>query len=98
MTDPRSNLPIMKKIMSVRVDVNSNAAFKESSRISLLRHFLSQLTWRLDGDQQIVEDFLAHLDHSYKGISVYVVVRINTNGRAFRCTRGNRTYFRSHSA
>ncbi|KAK9488678.1 hypothetical protein V1527DRAFT_401104 [Lipomyces starkeyi] len=68
MTDPRSNLPIMKKIMSVRVDVNSNAAFKESSRISLLRHFLSQLTWRLDGDQPIVEDFLAHLDHSYKGV------------------------------
>ncbi|KAK9322447.1 hypothetical protein V1517DRAFT_323487 [Lipomyces orientalis] len=68
MTDPRSNLPIMEKIMSVRLDVNSNAAFKESSRISLLRHFLSQLTWRLDGDQPIVEDFLAHLDHSYKGV------------------------------
>ncbi|KAK9369687.1 hypothetical protein V1509DRAFT_561786 [Lipomyces kononenkoae] len=68
MTDPRSNLLITQKILSVRIDVHTNAAFKESSRISLLRHLLSQLTWRLDGDQPIVDDFLSHLDHSYKGV------------------------------
>lgn len=60
----------MTKLASVRIDPSSNAAFKESSKISLLRKLVSKEDWRFQIEEPIVQDFLDHLDHDYKGISL----------------------------
>ena len=66
--DPRRSWPLMEWLSSFRLDMTSNAAFKESSKITLLEHCILTLGWHFRLDQPILEDFLNHLDHPYKGV------------------------------
>jgi proteasome activator subunit 4 len=66
--DPRRVWPLLDWLSSFRLDVGSNAAFKESSKIQLLNQAIHETGWHFQLDKGIVEDFLAHLDHPYKGV------------------------------
>lgn len=66
--DPRRNWPLVEWLSSFRLDITSNAAFKESSKITLLEHCILDNGWRFQMEKPILEDFLAHLDHPYKGV------------------------------
>ncbi|KAK9455374.1 hypothetical protein V1511DRAFT_500283 [Dipodascopsis uninucleata] len=66
--DMRLGWPIVQKLIEIRIDRSSNAAFKESSRISLLRKLISRVSWNFQLQEPIVKDLLANLDHSYKGV------------------------------
>lgn len=48
--------------------MSSNAAFKESSKIQLLHNCILEAGWHFPFDKPIVDDFLKHLDHPYKGV------------------------------
>ena len=66
--DPRRSWPLVDWLASFRLDMTSNAAFKESSKIQLLQQCVSDLGWHFQLEKPIVEDFLMHLDHPYKGV------------------------------
>lgn len=66
--DPRRSWPLIEWLASFRLDMSSNAAFKESSKITLLEHCIIGLGWHFRLDQPILENFLSHLDHPYKGV------------------------------
>lgn len=66
--DPRRNWPLVEWLASFRLDITSNAAFKESSKITLLEHCILDNGWHFQMDKPILEDFLSHLDHPYKGV------------------------------
>jgi proteasome activator subunit 4 len=66
--DPRRAWPLVDWLASFRLDMSSNAAFKESSKISLLHQSIIDAGWHFQLEKPIVEDFLAHLDHPYKGV------------------------------
>lgn len=66
--DPRRSWPIVDSLASFRLDMSSNAAFKESSKIQLLCQCVSDLGWHFQLEKPILEDFLAHIDHPYKGV------------------------------
>ncbi|KAK9481275.1 hypothetical protein V1514DRAFT_300594 [Lipomyces japonicus] len=66
--DSRLLWPFVEFLTSFRLDVTSNAAFKESSKFSLLRVFIGQLSWKFQNEEQIEQDLLSHLDHGYKGV------------------------------
>lgn len=66
--DPRRSWPIVDWLASFRLDMSSNAAFKESSRIQLVQQCVSDLGWHFQLEKPIIEDFLSHLDHPYKGV------------------------------
>ncbi|KAK8215360.1 Proteasome activator BLM10 [Zalaria obscura] len=66
--DPRRCWPLLDWLASFRLDMDTNAAFKESSKISLLQLVISALGWHFQLEKPILEDFLAHLDHPYKGV------------------------------
>ncbi|KAL8725379.1 MAG: hypothetical protein Q9166_007395 [cf. Caloplaca sp. 2 TL-2023] len=66
--DPRRSWPIVDSLASFRLDMSSNAAFKESSKIQLLCQCVSDLGWHFQLDKPILEDFLTHIDHPYKGV------------------------------
>ncbi|KZF24962.1 putative proteasome activator subunit 4 [Xylona heveae TC161] len=66
--DPRRAWPIVDWLSSFRLDMNSNAAFKESSKIQLLQQCIIDAGWHFQLEKPILEDFLAHLDHPYKGV------------------------------
>ncbi|KAI9741261.1 MAG: hypothetical protein M1834_002977 [Cirrosporium novae-zelandiae] len=66
--DPRRNWPLLDWLSSFRLDMNSNAAFKESSKIMLLNQCISEAAWHFRLEKPIVKDFLAHIDHPYKGV------------------------------
>lgn len=66
--DPRRIWPLLDWIAGFRLDMSSNAAFKESSKIQLLNHAIAEAGWHFQLDKPIVEDFLKHLDHPYKGV------------------------------
>ena len=55
-------------LASFRLDMSTNAAFKESSKINLLHQCIIDAGWHFQLEKPIVEDFLAHLDHPYKGV------------------------------
>jgi proteasome activator subunit 4 len=48
--------------------MSTNAAFKESSKINLLHQCIIDAGWHFQLEKPIVKDFLAHLDHPYKGV------------------------------
>lgn len=48
--------------------MSSNAAFKESSKIQLLHNCILEAGWHFSFDKPIMDDFLKHLDHPYKGV------------------------------
>ncbi|EEH20926.2 hypothetical protein PABG_03157 [Paracoccidioides brasiliensis Pb03] len=66
--DPRRSWPLVDWLTSFRLDMTSNAAFKESSKINLLHQCILDSGWHFRLEKPIVEDFLAHLDHPYKGV------------------------------
>ncbi|EEQ33559.1 Proteasome activator BLM10 [Microsporum canis] len=66
--DPRRSWPLVDWLSSFRLDMTSNAAFKESSKINLLHRCISDSGWHFQLEKPILEDFLAHLDHPYKGV------------------------------
>ncbi|PGH08492.1 hypothetical protein AJ79_05981 [Helicocarpus griseus UAMH5409] len=66
--DPRRSWPLVDWLTSFRLDMSSNAAFKESSKINLLHQCILDSGWHFQLEKPIVEDFLAHLDHPYKGV------------------------------
>ncbi|KAF2674377.1 hypothetical protein BT63DRAFT_449370 [Microthyrium microscopicum] len=66
--DPRRVWPLIDWLSSFRLDVGSNAAFKESSKIHLLNQAIVEGGWHFQLDKEIVDDFLAHIDHPYKGV------------------------------
>ena len=66
--DPRRSWPLVDWLASFRLDMSSNAAFKESSKIILLEHCIYDLGWHFQLSEPILADFLAHLDHPYKGV------------------------------
>ena len=66
--DPRRCWPIVDWLASFRLDMESNAAFKESSKIRLLQQCVTDLGWHFQLEKPIIEDFLLHIDHPYKGV------------------------------
>ncbi|TAQ88041.1 hypothetical protein B7494_g3651 [Chlorociboria aeruginascens] len=66
--DPRQSLEIVDKLVSFRLDMSSNAAFKESSKIQLLEFAIQDAGWHFRQEKPILEDFLAHVDHPYKAV------------------------------
>ncbi|KAK5196119.1 Proteasome activator BLM10 [Exophiala xenobiotica] len=66
--DPRRAWPLVEWLTKFRLDMGSNAAFKESSKIHLLHQIIMDAGWHFQLDGPITEDFLAHIDHPYKGV------------------------------
>ncbi|KAI9851372.1 MAG: hypothetical protein M1838_003835 [Thelocarpon superellum] len=66
--DPRRSWPIIDWLANFRLDMSSNAAFKESSKIQLLQQCIVDAGWHFQLEKPILDDFLTHLDHPYKGV------------------------------
>lgn len=66
--DPRRSHEIMDALKSFRLDMSSNAAFKESSKVQLLEFIVADGGWHFRHEKPILEDFLAHIDHPYKAV------------------------------
>ena len=66
--DPRRSWPLIDWLSSFRLDMSSNAAFKESSKIQLLQQCIVDTGWHFRLDKPILDDFMNHLDHPYKGV------------------------------
>ncbi|KAL8310876.1 hypothetical protein RB597_001893 [Gaeumannomyces tritici] len=66
--DPRKFHEIMESMSAFRLDMNSNAAFKESSKVQLLELMISTSGWHFRHSQPILNDFLKHIDHPYKTV------------------------------
>ncbi|KAF5864694.1 hypothetical protein ETB97_006971 [Aspergillus alliaceus] len=66
--DPRRAWPLVDWLASFRLDMSTNAAFKESSKINLLHQSIIDAGWHFQLEKPIVKDFLSHLDHPYKGV------------------------------
>ncbi|KAF2793871.1 hypothetical protein K505DRAFT_375027 [Melanomma pulvis-pyrius CBS 109.77] len=66
--DPRRGWPLVDWLASFRLDMDSNAAFKESSKIHLLQQAICDSGWHFRLEKPILEDFMKHLDHPYKGV------------------------------
>ncbi|KAH8730865.1 hypothetical protein GQ44DRAFT_768035 [Phaeosphaeriaceae sp. PMI808] len=66
--DPRRGWPMVDWLASFRLDMDSNAAFKESSKIHMLTQCISDAGWHFRLEKPILEDFMQHLDHPYKGV------------------------------
>ncbi|KAA8648713.1 proteasome activator BLM10 [Aspergillus tanneri] len=66
--DPRRAWPLVDWLASFRLDMTTNAAFKESSKINLLHQAIIDSGWHFQLEKPIIENFLAHLDHPYKGV------------------------------
>ncbi|KAF2749545.1 hypothetical protein M011DRAFT_465987 [Sporormia fimetaria CBS 119925] len=66
--DPRRSWPLVDWLASFRLDMESSAAFKESSKIHLLQQCISDVGWHFQLEKPILEDFLKHIDHPYKSV------------------------------
>ncbi|GAW14198.1 hypothetical protein ANO14919_035950 [Xylariales sp. No.14919] len=66
--DPRRAHDLVTKLSSFRLDMNSNAAFKESSKVQLLEFMINDNGWHFRHEKPILDDFLAHIDHPYKSV------------------------------
>ena len=66
--DPRRAWPLVEWLTDFRLDMKSNAAFKESSKIHLLHQVVMDAGWHFQLGKPIIEDFLLHIDHPYKGV------------------------------
>lgn len=66
--DPRRIWPLVEWLASFRLDMTTNAAFKESSKVTFLEHCVVDLGWHFQLGHPVLENFLAHLDHPYKGV------------------------------
>ena len=66
--DPRRAWPLIDWLANFRLDLQTNAAFKESSKITLLHLVIGSVGWHFQLERPIVQDFLEHLDHPYKSV------------------------------
>ncbi|PKS11355.1 hypothetical protein jhhlp_003117 [Lomentospora prolificans] len=66
--DPRRTHQIQEALSAFRLDMSSNAAFKESSKIQLLEYIITDAGWHYRQEKPLLEDFLAHIDHPYKTV------------------------------
>lgn len=76
--DPRRSWPLVESLALFRLDMTSNAAFKESSKIQLLQQCVTDLGWHFQLEKPVIEDFLNHLDHPYKGVREAMGVTLAT--------------------
>ena len=76
--DPRRAWPMVDWLASFRLDMDTNAAFKESSKISLLQLVISACGWHFQLERPVVENFLEHLDHPYKGVREVMGTTLST--------------------
>ncbi|KAK4554641.1 Proteasome activator BLM10 [Recurvomyces mirabilis] len=66
--DPRRAWPLVDWLAGFRLDMQSHAAFKESSKIQLLHLVIGAVGWHFQLEKPVVRDFLEHIDHPYKGV------------------------------
>ncbi|KAJ8112744.1 hypothetical protein ONZ43_g5322 [Nemania bipapillata] len=66
--DPRRAHELVTKLSSFRLDMNSNAAFKESSKVQLLEFLINDSGWHFRHEKPILDNFLTHIDHPYKSV------------------------------
>ena len=66
--DPRQAHEIFDKLSSFRLDMSSNAAFKESAKVQLLEFAIQDAGWHFREEKPILEDFLENIDHPYKSV------------------------------
>jgi proteasome activator subunit 4 len=66
--DPRRLRELTEELASFRLDMNSDAAFKESSKLKLVECIVDCAGWYFRHEKPILEDCLAHLDHPYKPV------------------------------
>ena len=66
--DPRRSWPLLEWLAEFRLDMSSNAAFKESSKIMLLQQCVTDAGWHFQLEKPVLKDFLQHIDHPYKGV------------------------------
>ncbi|KAK3987160.1 proteasome activator BLM10 [Cladorrhinum sp. PSN332] len=66
--DPRRSRELTEALSSFRLDMNSNAAFKESSKVQLVEFIINDAGWHFRHEKPILEDFLKHIDHPYKSV------------------------------
>jgi proteasome activator subunit 4 len=76
--DPRRAWPMVDWLASFRLDMDTNAAFKESSKITLLQLVIGACGWHFQLERPIVENFLEHLDHPYKGVREVMGTTLST--------------------
>lgn len=66
--DPRQSREILERLTSFRLDMSSNAAFKESSKIQLLEFAIQDAGWHFRQEAPILDNFIANIDHPYKAV------------------------------
>ncbi|KAK1752270.1 proteasome activator BLM10 [Echria macrotheca] len=66
--DPRRSRELYDTLSSFRLDMNSNAAFKESSKVQLVEFIINDAGWHFRNEKPILDDFLRHIDHPYKSV------------------------------
>ncbi|KAK6846446.1 Proteasome activator BLM10 [Apiospora arundinis] len=66
--DPRRAPELVKTLSSFRLDMSSNAAFKEASKVGLLEFLINDCGWHFRHEKPVLADFLAHIDHPYKSV------------------------------
>ena len=66
--DPRRSHELVEALASFRLDMMSNAAFKESSKVQLVEFIINDCGWHFQREKPILADFLAHIDHPYKTV------------------------------
>lgn len=66
--DPRRAREIYDELVSYRLDMSSNAAFKESAKFQILQLAIQDAGWHFRSEKPILEEYFAHLDHPYKPI------------------------------
>lgn len=66
--DPRRSREIVEKLAAFRLDMSSNAAFKDSAKVQLLEFAIADAGWHFRWEKPIVMDFIDHLDHPYKAV------------------------------
>jgi len=66
--DPRRAWPLVDWLASFRLDMGTNAAFKESSKITLLQIVINATGWHFQLERPVMDDILEHLNHPYKGV------------------------------
>lgn len=76
--DPRRIWPLLDWLAGFRLDMGTNAAFKESSKIHLLQNVIHNQGWHFQMEKPIVEDFLKHIDHPYKGVREQIGTTLST--------------------
>lgn len=66
--DPRRSWPLIQWLADFKLDMSSNAAFKESSKIQLLHQCTSDIGWHFQLEKPVLQNLLEHIDHPYKGV------------------------------